>query len=262
MTLTRVLTIAGVVVAGGIWISIIVASGIGWNPFGAAWDFTNTGTFGDSFGPLSAAMAATAAIAALLAWQSQVAETERAKLNELATREETLATRDEATLFQMITLLRQIVSAIDIHLQSGKVKAGHDALAHILDRIIPGSGSATSSPYNNVYHRYRNDLGHYFRLTYNIFSFINRSHLKDKRFYAKLVRALFSDSELALIALNCEYGQGKEKFKPLVEELCLLNNLSDEMINTFDLRNVFAQSAFEHPSQLIVDGSQLASANS
>jgi hypothetical protein len=246
VTKGRVLTVASIVLASVAWVSVIVASGAGWNLFAIDWNFTNPGAFGDSFGPLSASMAAVAAIAALLAWRSQVDETERARANEASAKEETVATRDEATLFQMISLLRQTVSAIDIHLQSGKIKKGHDAIAHILGRIAPGSGDATSTSYQIEYARYRNDLGHYFRLAYNIFDFINRSHLKDKRFYAKLVRALFSDAELALVALNCEYGEGKRKFKPLVEEFCLLNNLSEEMIMSFALRDSFAPGAFKH----------------
>ena len=52
----------GVAFLGIIWIGIIIGSGLGWNPFAARWDFSNTGAFGDSFGPLSAAMAAIAAV--------------------------------------------------------------------------------------------------------------------------------------------------------------------------------------------------------
>ena len=49
-------------IVGGIvlvlWIIIIIASGAGYNAFPVNWNFATTGAFGDSFGPLSAVMAA------------------------------------------------------------------------------------------------------------------------------------------------------------------------------------------------------------
>ena len=52
------LAIGGLAIGG--WLVIIIASGAGWNPFRVPWNFTNTGGFGDSFGPLGALMAGMA----------------------------------------------------------------------------------------------------------------------------------------------------------------------------------------------------------
>jgi hypothetical protein len=58
-----------------------------------------------------------------------------------------------------------------------------------------------------------------------------------------------SDSELALIALNCAFHEeGRKKLKPLVEKYGILNNLSKDIVEIFKLEKKFQASAFKSPS--------------
>lgn len=70
-------------------------------------------------------------------------------------------------------------------------------------------------------------LDHYFRHLYHIFRYIKRSGFSetDQYRYASLVRSNLSQYELVLLFYNCLSPNGIEKFKGLVEDFALLNNL-------------------------------------
>src|ERR1700733_4032054 len=90
------------------WVAVIVASGAGWNLFGIDWDFSNTGSFGDSFGPLSAVMGAAAAIGAFLAWNEQRREVARLRANDEQSKNDLLISRDDQTFFNMVRMFQDI----------------------------------------------------------------------------------------------------------------------------------------------------------
>lgn len=56
-----------------------------------------------------------------------------------------------------------------------------------------------------------------------------------------------SNSELVLLALNCAYGEGLKKFKPLVERYALLHNIDPADRIRFALDSHFKPRAFELP---------------
>lgn len=241
------------IAALAIWIAIIVSSGAGFNPTGVDWNFSNTGTFGDSFGPISALMASLAALAAFSALHEQKQESKNAELRE-ATREKQDAIRAfENTFFNLVGFFEKTVSQTDIDRgASQNMKSGRDAFSHIYKRIEYESkpyGSDHLNIYNNYFKKYINDLAHYFRLFYNIIVFIDNSDIKNKYFYIKIFRSLLSDSELALIALNCAFhAEGRKNLKPLVEKYGILNNLSRDIVEIFKLEQKFKASAFKSPS--------------
>lgn len=248
-----------------LWLLFIVASGAGWNPIGLNWDFSNPGAFGDSFGPLNTLMAGLAALGAIAAYRSQARElaSSRARQKEqddiaLSDRER-IARREieadrrtekasfEATYFNLLESLRSMVGSIDLKTQGGRTVSGHDSFAVIVRNIDNYAASADgdmSRAWANLSTNYMTDLNHYFRFLYHVILFVDVSSVPDKYFYVRLLRAMLSEPELVLLALNCAYGEGRDKFKELVERYSLLHNLSAGAINKFSLTQLYEASAF------------------
>ena len=86
-----------------------------------------------------------------------------------------------------------------------------------------------SEKYVAFYQAWQGTLGHYFRNLYHVFRFVNNSEIKDKRRYTSLARATLSQFELAFLFYNGLSPLG-EKFKPLIEEFGLLENLNQELL--------------------------------
>jgi hypothetical protein len=227
------------------YVGVVVASGLGWNPVGKSWDFTNTGAFGDSFGPLNALVATVAAIGAVAAYRAQREELDRVKAAAPLERAEAAKRDFEITFFNLLELLRETVKEVDVPDAYNKNPVhGRDAFKRILEERIGGSAGddeTDSKRFKSSYVRYRDDLAHYFRLIYHILKYIKQTDNIDKMLYVRLLRATLSNAELVLIALNCMYGGGKAKLKPLVEEFSLLHNIS-----TGDAKSRRIIAAFEH----------------
>jgi hypothetical protein len=230
------------------WIGVIVASGAGWNPWPAQWDFTNSGAFGDSFGPLSALMASIAAIGAILAFRAQSNEIarlqrrqskedkERDVLERLARSREderdrrTQKTVFEGTFFNLLDTFSKIVAQVDIRTAQGQHKSAQDAFHSILYHFENSVNSASGNKqfaWSSTINKYRNDLNHYFRFMYHLVKYVDSSDVSEKYFYVRLLRSMLSESEIILLGLNCEYGEGSEKFRPLVEKYSMLHNISE-----------------------------------
>lgn len=237
-------SLIAVLIALLIWLLVIIASGAGWNPLQISWNFSNSGAFGDSFGPLSAAMGALAATGAFLAWNEQRREVARLRENDEQAKSDLAINRDDQTFFNLLKLFQEIVALTDIQRSDGPDKKGQDAFAYILARVDARSQHGWTLAYNNVFDKYVNDLGHYFRILYNIVAYIDRSHLPDKYFYAKITRSLLSNAEIALLGLNCLHGEGNLKFKPLVEKYALLKNLSPGLVDRYNFIDEFKPGAF------------------
>ena len=87
---------------------------------------------------------------------------------------------------------------------------------------------------------------HYFRSLYHIFKFISLSEFQDKQFYANLVVAQLSSYELALLFYNCLTSYGNEKFKPLIEQFGVLENLDTNLALAGSHLERYDKSAFGH----------------
>jgi hypothetical protein len=251
-----------------VWAIIVVISGAGENWFPYRWNFENTGQFGDSFGSLSAIMASLAALSALATFRSTRDEIERAKQNDRARvkqmrderreiqrrqriEDQRLAKAEfERTFFSLLSTFNALVADTDVINQSKQhPQQGRDAFKTILDIFERYRQTQDdSSSYKRTALRFQNDLNHYFRFLYHLIVFVDDQRGISAYFYVRLIRALLSDAELSLLALNCIYGEGLEKFKPLVEKYALLHNLSDHYRDVLKLSDKFEPGAFEiHP---------------
>ena len=112
-------------------------------------------------------------------------------------------------------------------------------------KLAEGSTNVVEDTYEVFWEHHKRDLGHYFRYLYNIFKFIDNSGIKDKLKYSNIVRAQISDHELSILFYNCISQYGKEKFKPLVEDFHLLDNLPKELILDENHHKYYDQKAFE-----------------
>ncbi|WP_169746395.1 putative phage abortive infection protein [Sphingomonas changbaiensis] len=210
-------------------------------------DFSLSGTFGDSFGGLSAFMATAAAIGAWEAVRYQREELANATKRETEL-DKVAAKRDfEVTFFHLQATLDRIVEQIDIGHLTWK-RTGKDAFSSFADQVRktkeksdPDYGSA----YQIVFLRNQNDLAHYFRTLFNIVFYVDGSEREDAYFYVKLIRATLSEPELILLALNgLFHEEGRANFKPLIEKYALLNNISAGAKADFDLEDHYEPIAF------------------
>jgi hypothetical protein len=139
----------------------------------------------------------------------------------------------ETTFFQMLSLHNEIINAMEIAQHQRPTITGRVCFAALLSRLkeqVPGDSADAANwmtAYDAFSANYQNQLGHYFRLLYNIIKFVDRSdgEFEQKKFYSNLVRAQLSDSELRLLFYNCLSKWGIDKFKPLVEKFALLKTL-------------------------------------
>lgn len=225
--------------------AIILASALGLNIVSDSLDFERTGQFGDSFGVLNAIMASFAAISAFAAYQAQREELERLKNNEIENNYFAYKRDFESTFFNLLNLFRETVKEIDIKLEyDGDIFHGRDAISKILNALDKQYGSVIHERWVIIYDKYRDDLGHYFRIFYHIVRFIDESEIKNKLTYIRLLRATLSNAEIVLIGLNCIHGGGQEKLKPLVERYALLHNISSQFAEKWQLTTEFDASAF------------------
>jgi hypothetical protein len=252
--------------AAGAWVAVIVASGVGWNPFGAEWNFSNSGEFGDSFGPLSALMASIAALSAIAAFRAQASEAIRVRGRD--NEQDALSTSDrerqisrnfqiderarrqvfESTFFRLVETFRNLVESLQVEDPYGKSYKGNSAFEVLLERYRQRIELEEQSPedaWKDFSKEFKNDLNHYFRLLYHVVRYVSREDLEEEYFYIQILRAMLTDAELCLIGINCIYGEGREKFKVLIEKYALLHNLSEEEKGYWKLRDSFEPSAFD-----------------
>jgi len=86
-----------------------------------------------------------------------------------------------------------------------------------------------------------------FRLLYHIVTIIDRSGMDDKYYYTRILRAHISQSEFCLLAYNCVVGEGREKFRPLIERYSLLHNLKKENLDSHQRAELrFFQRKFDN----------------
>ena len=114
-----------------VWVLSIVATGAGFNVASFEWDFTNSGAFGDSFGPISAVMASLAAAAAFETLHDSRVSARRTELREQKREREDDIRRFENTYFNLLRSFENLVEQTDIergqerHVKRGGVSPCH-----------------------------------------------------------------------------------------------------------------------------------------
>lgn len=244
---------AGVWIAiamSALWALAVTASGWGWNPSGLPWNFHNTAELADSFGLVSAGMAGVAAYYAYRTYQS--AREDSAKLERRSAEPSFLNLLERR--FDLLDRVRTSWLRI-AGPDTGSVDTfGQVALDNIAARLRAKADSLTGDAFRQIDATIYN-MPNLYRFTYHIVAFADRQFSEtppdqpmvksDLAYqYLRLLRAQISNAELLLIALNCVHGEGRAKFKPLVERYALLHNMLPDDIAAFRLTTLFADTAF------------------
>lgn len=183
----------------------------------------------------------------------------------------------ENTLFSMISLQQEIVNKL-LYVERKQVQNPSGSWG-VKDIVTEYSGrSVFEKLYNSIELKYSNIYGeihecygiksalkriprenfpqikdttlfdHYFRHLYRIFKFIHESKLvvdEDEKYeYACIVRSQLSDYELVMLFYNCISINGKEKFKPLIEEYAIFNNIRTELLIDSSDKTYYLPSAY------------------
>ena len=218
------------------------------------------GQFGDYVGGLLNPTFSLLALIALLATFALQVRELRISAKELKNSADALVKQNEAlrvqnfeaSFFQLLRLHNDIVNSIDRVSTKGKVTTGRDCFNVFLRRLqstleIEGADrnfDAFLTHYDLFYIEYQHEIGHYFRLLYNIVKLVSRTGGIDKRFYTNLVRAQLSSAELMLLFYNCLSPWGSEKFKPLIEEFALLKTMPNTTLPNDELLHRYSPAAF------------------
>ena len=215
-----------------------------------------SGLFGDTFGALTSLFSGLAFAGLLVTiWQQ--------KEDLSLTRKEIRDQHFENVLFRMLEMHNCIVTDLDLRKKADSkgdgagivIAVGRDCFQLFFDRFKKAykdnkrtntkSKEYCNEVYEAFFEKHQSDLGHYFRYLYNIFKFIKESDVDNKKAYTSIVRAQLSDNELLLLFYNCLSKNGEEKFKPLVEEYQLLDNLPIIYLLDKEHTKLFNSSAFK-----------------
>ncbi|MDP2886948.1 MAG: putative phage abortive infection protein [Ignavibacteria bacterium] len=160
---------------------------------------------------------------------------------QLIRQNQTLARQSLAnTFFQLLRFHNDIVDAIDLRdpFEHAVTTRGRDCFSvfyrtRLRDsyteacKAVPEATeqAKVERAYRQFFAANQANVGHYFRHLYHVFKFIKISEIEDKQFYANLVVAQLSSYELALLFYNGISPFGRERFKPLLEEYAVFENL-------------------------------------
>lgn len=156
----------------------------------------------------------------------------------------------EGSFFQLLNLHNTIINSIDLE-SPKKTTKGRDCFRIFLKRIeseVFKVENCDVEEFKKIYAAYfishEQELGHYFRLLYNIIKLIKSTPNIDKKFYTNIVRAQLSSAELMLLFYNCISELGDKKFKPLVEEFSLLKTIPRTTLPNKNLLHFYSESAY------------------
>jgi hypothetical protein len=119
--------------------------------------------------------------------------------------------------------------------------AGYDW--HKAKNISATESEFIALSYRTFWDQKRTDLGHYFRLLYNIIRFIDSSCYKENKIYIRLLRAQISDYELVIIFYNTCVPMGAN-LRHYAEKYSLFDNLDESLLFNPDHKKLIAATAF------------------
>ncbi|MGN7742553.1 putative phage abortive infection protein [Pseudomonas sp. 22526] len=214
------------------------------------------GQFGDFLGGVLNPTFSFLALLALLATFSLQVKELRLSSKELKNSADALIKQNqtlekqnfETSFFQLLKLHNDIILSIDL-VSDKKTTKGRDCFKIFLKRLEHELNKQNkTTEYKTTYALYfithEHELGHYFRLLYNIIKLINNTENIDKKFYTNIVRAQLSSAELMLLFYNCLSEYGIEKFKPLVEKFSLLKTIPRTTLPPESLIHQYTPIAF------------------
>ena len=228
------------------------------------------GTFGDKFGAINALFSglAFAGVIYAILLQRKELSLQREELvltrGELEGQKKQLEAQNKTfreqalqnAFFQMLNFHNEIVKSLVLFDLGDDRYEGRECF-EVLYKKFDGNSRLNQSlkkylsnhefmknRYMEFYSKYQGYLGHYFRNLYNIIKFIHTNDFHNKKYYTNLIRAQLSVYEMLLLFYNCEYGHGREKFKPFIVEYSLLNNIDLNLLLHQQHADLFDKKAY------------------
>lgn len=183
--------------------------------------------FGESFGALNiliAWIAFAGIVVSLLLQSREMAKTRRAVEEQKSQQQNHMF---ERSFFQLLHLCNETVQGFRYESEFSPVRAtiGQDCFEAMREDFVKVAllseqwGTSPSERYEKFYVQCVHDqLGLYFRNLYQLMQYIDASPREDKKFYANIVRAQLSNSELYLLFYNGLSRFGHDKFLPLLRK--------------------------------------------
>ncbi|MBK1612911.1 hypothetical protein CKO44_05430 [Rubrivivax gelatinosus] len=170
----------------------------------------------------------------------------------------------ETTVFSLLNAHGNIIQDLDVQKLDGSIRRkGRDCFRYYFKRCLKKyyDEEVLTNPtvleseiiklaFMRMYSEHRHNLGHYFRFIYNIFRYIHESSIEyeEKLRYCRIVRSQLSDYELLLLFYNGLNTYGNEKFKPLIEDYAIFNNLPLDLLLNAVHKSYYASTAYELPT--------------
>ena len=238
----------------------------------------NKGEFGDTFGALNALFAGLAfagVIYAILLQQRELKlqreelELQRKELEDtrveirgqkeqLAAQNQTLQHQNfESSFFQLLTMHSEIVNSMKTPSDkpSGRecfrslLISLQNTLEIAIDRNLPQTEVFNTTYEEEFFSQFQPYVGHYFQHLYNIVKFVHEheffdeKEFKEKKRYTNFIRAQLSSNELGLLFYHGLSDRGA-KFKDLVEEYALFEDMPPKVLIDEEHRKLYAASAY------------------
>ena len=228
--------------------------------FGTLKQWSDKGTFGDSWGMLTALFSALAFGGLLITIFQQQADLKLTRDEIRDTRDEMKLHQFENTFFKMLETYNRILSDLDLTrgTNGDTVVTGTDCIRMLL-KILHRTYHKTEEPnfifdadrakfprvYEEFWQARRGDLGHYYRFMYNTIKYIDSSDQSDqvKEQYIKIFQSQLSDYELVLLFYNGNSTYG-EKSKVFIEKYHLLSNLPDSLLFNIEHKEWYKKTAY------------------
>lgn len=144
----------------------------------------------------------------------------------------------EASFFALIQhyyALRQTLTSADDNRKSYFDRVSEDIRERMMEREYDLDSityenrfkeeDIASSIYDEIYDKYGNQLGHYFRALYHIISYVDDSNIGNKKMYIDIIQSQLSNSELYILFYNGISRYGKKRMYPLLEKYGILENV-------------------------------------
>lgn len=164
-----------------------------------------------------------------ITYQSQKEELQLSRDEVVQSREVFAKQQFESSFFQLLNVHLTIVNSLS---DQGKGKAYFVELKNDLGNVYNKTARGTIAfrveeaidSYSIIYNRNKDELAYYFRILYRLFKLIDSSANIDKSFYAKIIRAQLSESELLLLFYNSKTKEG-DRFQSIIIDYNLLKHL-------------------------------------
>lgn len=144
----------------------------------------------------------------------------------------------ESTFFHMLQVIENIRSdvtpIVESRANAGLIN-GRQAIRFCSNKLKQILQVNPPTKHDALYLSFYDDhladrFGQYFRMIYRILLFVDQANISDRAFYAGIVRAQMSDSELFMLFYNCISPLGLDKALPLIEKYNMFDNFSSSKL--------------------------------